>query len=261
MPRPAALPEIALPPEPSRQSIATFLDEARAGLRDRGTALIRQLGPRIGAGSLGALLDALSGSKTSIERLSELLAADAPPAPSPGRSSPGLPALPLHRDAALIGRPTSLIAFTATSVEPGTDHSALELVDTLTALPLLSAELRDLLDTRTMEYRVLDRRPFPHLPEGWFALPTYSSTPAGQALNIILPPAAPGPWQTRIRGLTNDDSSEALRRLDDELRRSTAYIAHSWSAGDIILVDNSRVLHGTRATPVGSRARLARASS
>ncbi|MBD8505101.1 TauD/TfdA family dioxygenase [Hoyosella sp. G463] len=260
MPRPAALPEIALPAEPTEQSTATFLDEARAALRDRGTALIRRTGPRTGVPQ--AMLDALSSmSGASTARLADLLAAAAPPAPSHDQPSPGIPALPLHRDGALIGRPPSFIAFTATSVEPGTHDSALELVDTVAALPALSHDLRDLLDTHPLEYRVLDRRPFPHLPEGWFELPAYTSTPTGQALNIILPPAAPGPWQTRLRGLTDGDSAEALRRIDDELRRSPAYITHSWSAGDIILVDNSRVLHGLRATPAGSRARLARASS
>lgn len=172
------------------------------------------------------------------------------------------PALPLHRDGALVGSPTKVIAFSALASTPGA--GSLETVESIRALPALDPHLQAALKQSTWEYRLHDRGPFTHLPDGWFERATFVDSEAGRALNVILPEREgehPTPWEVRLNGHDATSSRAFTTALDDGLRASPDFIAHQWQDGDLVVIDNDHVLHGLAAVPSGSRHRVLRASA
>lgn len=251
-----ALPEIVFPQQASALVVSDFVGAVRQALDQRGVALVT--GARFGPPQLRALLATVADNRDPVhqgDRLAEIVRL-APVGPTTAQPASGMFPLPLHRDGALVGMPTNFIAFSAVHADPRDGVGVLELVDSANALTQFDSDLLDTLRSHAIEYRVLDRRPFPHLPVGWFTRPTFTHNRGREALNIVLPVATtPGwsnPWETRIGGLTPVDSAHALARIDTQLRASSTFASHRWNPGDVVLVDNSRVLHGVGAIPRGA---------
>lgn len=186
--------------------------------------------------------------------------------PAPAVTPPvatGSPALPLHRDGALVGRPTRLVAFSVPVAAPGV--GLLETVDSATAFAEFDPRLASTLRRSTWEYLVSDRRPFPHLPDDWFTRATFveDTSHATTALNLVLP-SRPGeeamPWRTRARGLDEDASRSLVAAVDDGLRASSTFDVHAWRPGDVVVLDNARVMHGITAVTAGAPHLVLRAS-
>ncbi|GGC54431.1 TauD/TfdA family dioxygenase [Hoyosella rhizosphaerae] len=229
--------------------------DARTALAESGAALITGAG--LSDAGLAALVSAIHGDH---QGRTDPHAFEKANALQPQAAS-GMFPLPLHRDAALIGRPTRIIGFQSSYTTPETPTGLLELVDTVRAINEIDQDLLDTLTEHPLEYCVPDRRPFPFLPESWFRRPVFTQTSAGQALRVILPvDIASPPWLVRLVGLDDAESRKVLRELDTQLRGSTTFVAHHWTPGDVFLVDNSRVLHGITAVPAGALHRTVRQS-
>lgn len=238
------------------RSTPAVLADVREALARDGRVLIRDA--HLDTTGLAVLLRSL-GDTHAVEDPFSAAVGPRTPAPRP-HSNRASPALPLHRDGALIDRPTRLIAFSALDTS---DDGHLETVDSVRALREFDAGLRDALHHATWEYRLRDRGPFAHLPEGWFSRPTFVDGPHGQALNTILPEhdgETPQPWEVRLRGVRQVDARAFFTTVDAALRTSSTFDSHAWASGDVIVIDNDRVLHGTSAVPAGSRHHVVRTS-
>lgn len=237
--------------------VADFAAELRRAVASQGMALIQGLAPE------RSLLQGLLNGLHHGTDLAKILQSSTPTrASASAKASHGMFALPLHRDGALVGHPTSLIAFASDGAGHGEPGAYLDLVDSTVALNELSADLRTALENHPLHYRVPDRRPFPSLPEGWFTRPTFLETDGRKALSIILPTESmpTTPWEVRVSGVPDDISRQLLDRLDTELRASSTFTRHFWQSGDIVVIDNARILHGASAVIPNVSARTFRES-
>lgn len=67
-------------------------------------------------------------------------------------------------------------------------------------------------------------------------------------------------YSARVVGYSEQESAELLRAVDNVLRRPEVLYAHRWQVGEVLLLDNRRVLHGRAPFPEGSPRKLLRLS-
>ncbi|MCP2298573.1 Taurine dioxygenase, alpha-ketoglutarate-dependent [Nocardia amikacinitolerans] len=56
-----------------------------------------------------------------------------------------------------------------------------------------------------------------------------------------------------VVGYSADESAELLRRIEAELHKPAVLYTHKWRAGEVMVLDNRRVLHGRAAFPNQTR--------
>ncbi len=100
------------------------------------------------------------------------------------------------------------------------------------------------------------RRPFPIV----FKMPQWNSLPSGPcSTSIPRESSAPSTTTTarsrrcrsRVRGSTS--IYPAYRQLAQLLREPSRLVTYGWKPGDLVLFDNTRILHGHTAISIGSR--------
>lgn len=178
--------------------------------------------------------------------------------PLPDRVVTGRSALPLHTDGTLIDASPKYIALYCHAVDqqPGSGSTELclqaELLDTDLPAELAMVTYVD------WEYFVTDASHFPGVAHRWLTIPpTVQSTTGTTRLNVALPfdavnGSTPAGWQVRLAGSTEDDSRPVFARLNQHLRGCQSFYSHDWSQGDLLVLDNERVLHGRTQIEPGS---------
>ncbi|MDR7017049.1 TauD/TfdA family dioxygenase [Acinetobacter sp. 3657] len=172
-----------------------------------------------------------------------------------------IPDFPLHTDGIIIQQSTDAIVFYAQHVAHNTSGAGdLILSNHAKAFALMPISMRNVLVQHGLEYLVLDRRPFPFLPEGWFSIPSLRKINEQLYLYLALPfsPEQSEFWQVRIKGMLSATSETFLRELREYLMQDEFFIRHSWQTGDLILVDNRQVFHGFHTTTSDTQIHLYR---
>ena len=67
-------------------------------------------------------------------------------------------------------------------------------------------------------------------------------------------------YSAQVVGYSEEDSTELLRQVDEVLRRPEVLYAHLWQVGDVVVLDNRRVVHGRAPFPETSDRKLVRLS-
>jgi alpha-ketoglutarate-dependent taurine dioxygenase len=173
--------------------------------------------------------------------------------PDPDKIVTGRAELPMHTDGAIVGtHPSFIILYCkATQQQPGMGETVICQQQSL--LDALPEHLRRLFNGK-WEYLTFDASHFPSVAGRWVATSAMVPGRDGQAVcNIAMPFESttrnPG-WRVRLEWLDNETSQGLLDELATAITTASGYYAHRWAAGDLLVIDNDRVLHGrTRISP------------
>jgi (5R)-carbapenem-3-carboxylate synthase len=171
-----------------------------------------------------------------------------------GKVVTGRGALPIHTDGLLVGERVDLIILYAAEFSdlPGSGETYVS--DQLTAWAEMPDPLRAIVEEREFEYLVTERGYFPSVPEDWYAIPTTRDYGRVRSLNLATRFDAetdPWSWDIRVKGMPRDESDRFFAELDAFLRSERYAYQHRWEVGDLLVIDNQRVLHGRTAISEG----------
>jgi alpha-ketoglutarate-dependent taurine dioxygenase len=160
-------------------------------------------------------------------------------------------ALPLHKDGILTGFDVTAVGIYCmafASVKGGRTFVS----DAVSALEVIDSEHMRLLQQYGMEARSVDRPGYycEEFQDGWTWFPALRARPGeSETLNIGLPhePGERASWQVRVAGVPEAKSDEILCELKGALLREERVYYHAWECGDLLLMDNYRVMHGREA--------------
>lgn len=125
-------------------------------------------------------------------------------------------------------------------------------------------EVEGLISTGVFEYLCLDRGYYSASPDGWFTIPTRKSSRTGKlCLNIALPfigefLVSKPSWRVRLPGKSENESLGYFSDLWQRIRVADGFYVHEWKKGDLLVLDNERVLHGRLPFNGGDERRLIR---
>jgi (5R)-carbapenem-3-carboxylate synthase len=181
------------------------------------------------------------------EGQADLLRLDA--SPDEGKVVTGRGPLPLHTDGLLVAERVDLIVLYAKefSDEPGSGDTL--VCDQLAAWREMPERLAGVVDRGELEYLVEERGYFPHVPEGWYPIPTTRDYGRVRSLNLALgfPDGVERGWQVRVAGAERADSDRFFADLSAHLHADRYLYRHRWQPGDLLVIDNQRTLHGRSA--------------
>lgn len=230
----------------SRPLLTTLANEVIENAKKYGFALVHKLSlSREEFAELvrcaGATAEHLYGTGTA-----ELLDLNADP--DPKKSVTGRAALPLHTDGLILeNHPSFIILYCAqTDEEPGSGET--EICDQKIAFQSMPERLKVLFEDK-WEYLACDVSHFPASIRGkWVAIsPIRCNADGSTSLNMALPfhtaDANPA-WSVRLSGKDEQASAPLFQELEDYFRANSAFYSHRWQTGDLLVLDNSRVLHG-----------------
>lgn len=163
-----------------------------------------------------------------------------------GRETP--PVSNWHVDTSYVDRPPAYTALRAVQVP--TEGGATQFSDQYAALDTLPADLRDLLEGRTLRHVVTGVDPGPG-EQTSAEHPVFRPHPVtGRSVLYLTAPAR----CAAISGLDDDETRDVVARLLAHSTRPDNVLAHRWAPGDVVLWDNACVLHrADHAGVVGDR--------
>ena len=157
----------------------------------------------------------------------------------------GRGALPLHSDGLLVDTTVSTILLYCF------DHDKNSGGETFvshqeSAMKSAPSDILEILEKNDLEYIAHETSYFTYAPEGWFPIPKTRHHNGKQGLFIGLPfkNHESKSWSVRIKNFSEEESNEILSRLDSHLRSEEYWYEHSWEEGDLLLVNNFKMLHG-----------------
>lgn len=156
---------------------------------------------------------------------------------------------PLHTEGVISRRNVDATVWYATHATPG-PAGALQLSYQARAVESLPPEVLDVLREHGLVYHVMDHVAFPHAPETWYEIPCLRQVDGHEVLCLALPfsPVHKAQWHVRVNGWNSAASGEFLARLQACLENPAVHHVHHWQAGDLVVTDHRRVLHGLAAT-------------
>jgi (5R)-carbapenem-3-carboxylate synthase len=161
----------------------------------------------------------------------------------------------LHTDGAFVGTHPSFIILYCAHIDQQPGDGETQLCDQRLAMASMPADLKELFSA-PWEYMVHDASHFPSIASQWVSVPPVIEKDDGtRTLNMAMPfeLGDPNPgWSVRISGKSTEESTALLRALDQYLKNSESFYSHRWRIGDLLILDNSRVLHG-RSAITGAR--------
>ncbi|MBM7773966.1 (5R)-carbapenem-3-carboxylate synthase [Actinokineospora baliensis] len=178
-----------------------------------------------------------------------------------GKVITGRGGLPLHTDGVLLGTQVDLIVLFAAEVRDLAADGATLVCDQITAWTELPDDLRAVLDRGHLEYIATERGYFTSVPEGWYPIPTFRNYGRVKSLNLALPfqsDEALASWDVRVPNTSAEESGQFFTNLRTHLSDPRYLYEHRWTAGDLVVIDNQRTLHGRRGLANASSRKLLR---
>lgn len=172
--------------------------------------------------------------------------------------------MPLHTDAVLnAGNDVTYIGMECV-VAPETGGET-TVASSAAFFELAPPDLIDTLRAVTIEYRSRVGGYYKESADGGFPTkPPIRANPATGEDTLYLALDDPDDefrnYSAHVVGYTAEDSTRLLNEIDALLHRPEAFYAHVWRPGEILLLDNRRVLHGRAPFPAGSPRKLVRLS-
>lgn len=167
--------------------------------------------------------------------------------PDPAKVITGCGPLPVHTDGVLFNNRVDIVVLYCAAAEGLALNTSRTIVcDQYAALQRAPAALLHPIEQNGLEYRIAEEGYFTTQPKQWYPVPARGQVEGVEVLRIAFPfrqgsiPA----WETRIPNLNDEDSIAALRQLEDFFLSSEFTYRHEWREGDLLLLDNRRLLHG-----------------
>ncbi|MBB5936168.1 TauD/TfdA dioxygenase family protein [Streptomyces zagrosensis] len=166
-----------------------------------------------------------------------------------GKVITGRGGLPLHTDGVLLSTQVDLIVLYAAEVRELKADGATLVCDQIRAWQELPDDLRAVLDRGYLEYVATERGYFTSVPQGWYPIPTFRDYGRVKSLNLALPfqaDEALASWDVRVPHVPAAESERFFTTLRAHLSSDRYLYEHRWTAGDLVVIDNQRTLHGRR---------------
>lgn len=167
--------------------------------------------------------------------------------PNPEKYVTGRVALPLHNDGAFVGTHPSYIILFCVEFEQDDGYGETEICEQKRAFDLMPEHLKVIFE-RNWEYKINDASHFPSIAHKWISIPPILKKDDGSiSFNLALPfdkseklPA----WTVRLPDFEEKISNDLLHELGTFLKNCDAFYSHRWNVGDLLVINNSKVVHG-----------------
>lgn len=158
--------------------------------------------------------------------------------------------LPLHTDGAFVKTYPSFIILYCAAFDQPVGSGETQICHQQSALHNMPEEYSQLFKC-DWEYQIHDISHFPTLSADWIRInPLISGSNGKSSMNVALPfppNSATCGWSVRLPEINPLESDRLLHGLDHYLRSSDAYYSHRWKVGDLLMIDNTQMLHGRSA--------------
>lgn len=163
--------------------------------------------------------------------------------------------MPLHRDGALMGNTIELVAIFCVQYQNVTGGGRTFISDVDNGCKQVPAEILDVLREKGIEGRPVDRY-YTKAADKWHWIPGFADADGKSYLNVGFPYRAgeKPSWVLRIPGVDDDRCAEMFETMRAILMSEQFCYYHEWDEGDLLLLDNRKVLHGREAFSGGQRA-------
>ena len=154
--------------------------------------------------------------------------------------------LPLHADGGLLQTRVDLIFLYAVKVKNMLFQGATAICDHELAYQEMPYHLKRILDEEVFEAKILEKDYYGDAaPDDWFVIPVYTDYYWGRAMMIYFPFTDNNPpnWESRIVGFTAQENKAFFDELKSFLTQPRYYYKHFWNKGDLVIMDNRRVIH------------------
>lgn len=226
-------------------SLKELADEVISNAKEHGVALAKNLS--LTREQFKELVN-LAG-KTAEHRFgtgsAELLDLNADP--NPEKYVTGRVALPLHNDGAFVGTHPSYIILYCVEFNQSNGYGETEICDQKLAFESMPEHLKAIFE-KDWEYKIHDASHFPSIAHKWISVPPLIKKDDGTtSFNLALPfdttEKAPA-WSVRLADHDEQNSRDLLVELDQFLKNCDAFYSHRWNVGDLLIINNSKVVHG-----------------
>jgi alpha-ketoglutarate-dependent taurine dioxygenase len=180
--------------------------------------------------------------------------------PDPGKMVAGRTSLPLHTDGALVKTHPSYIVLYCHKYDQPLGSGETQICDQGLVFKNMPDRLRSLFDV-PWEYMVYDSSHFPTIAGKWISIDPIIKKNGIPTLNLAMPFKCDEPnpaWSVRLSNKDASTSAELFSELDGYLRSSDRYYSHRWQTGDLLVINNSKVMHGRSAIIGGGERHLFR---
>lgn len=155
--------------------------------------------------------------------------------------------MPLHRDGALMGTNVALVGIFCV-YHRGVTGGRTFVSDVENATKQVPSEILELVRTHGIEGRPVDTY-YMKAPDRWHWIPGFSEVEGKSYLNVGFPyrPGEQPSWLVRMPGVDDARFHEMFETMRAILMSETYCYYHEWDEGDLILLDNRKLLHGREA--------------
>ena len=154
--------------------------------------------------------------------------------------------LPLHADGGLLLTTVDTVFLYAEKISNGKWQGATNICDHKLAVGEMPLHLRRVLEEERFEYIVLERGYYLDAsPPSWFHIPVFTDLGWTRKMLIYFPfsNGQPASWDSRIVGFTKKECTAFFNELKAFFTQPRYYYKHYWNTGDLLIMDNRRVLH------------------
>ncbi|MFJ5439772.1 TauD/TfdA dioxygenase family protein [Pectobacterium brasiliense] len=163
-----------------------------------------------------------------------------------GKIVTGRGQLPFHADGGLLLSQVDQVFLYAAEIKNVKFRGATTVCDHALACQEMPAHLLRVLEEETFEVRVLERGYYVDVsPDGWFKVPVFTDLGWVRKMLIYFPfdEGQPASWEPRIVGFTDHETQAFFQELGAFLKQPRYYYKHFWEDGDLLIMDNRRVIH------------------
>lgn len=155
--------------------------------------------------------------------------------------------MPLHRDGALMGNAIEIVGIFCERLRDVTGGRTF-VCDIENACKEVPADILELLRERGIEGRPVDRY-YTKAADAWHPIAGFAEVEGKSYLNVGFPfrPGEQPSWLLRIPGVDDERCQELFETMRAILMSERYCYYHPWEEGDLILLDNRKLLHGREA--------------
>ncbi|MTC56312.1 MULTISPECIES: TauD/TfdA family dioxygenase [Providencia] len=162
--------------------------------------------------------------------------------------------LPFHADGGVLLSPVDQIFLYANEIKNMKFHGATIICDQVLALKEAPPHLIKILKHETFQVRALDRGCnidisvdgwFDMEQEGWCNYPVFTDLGWIEQMLIYFPfnDGQQANWESRIVGFSKEETKKFFAELAEFIKQPRYSYKHYWENGDLLIMDNRRVLH------------------
>lgn len=155
--------------------------------------------------------------------------------------------MPLHRDGPLTGNDIALVGICCVEHKNVTGGRTF-ISDIASAVNDVPAPILEVIRENGIEAKPVDSY-YLKSADAWHPIPGFIDVGGASYLNVVFPYARgekPG-WLVRIPGITGERFETIVETVRGAIMSEKYCYFHTWSEGELLLLDNRRTLHGREA--------------